>query len=570
MNGKAGEVIKLQRPSDYWVRRAARHRRQGNRERAAALLRHAVTLSPGDGELRMEYAKTLQEMECYEASTRAAFGALLINPKRYACYGLIGRNMLALGHEQEALDAFSRYLLAVKRAGGIPEFDEELDALEDQETSRPHMRARHEVLLGIAGRRLAAGNAPGAAKALARATPAGRIDDRYQALRSLLCQANGDGAGAVRAARRACKAAPYSARAHCTLAGALSQAGLRAKAAAALLSAALRCENAQDDLLYCYTAASLGLATLALCALRRSLAKSPDRLPTLLNIAVALLKLGRMDDAESLIHRCRALDPTDVPARCAGRTVDQWRELSLTPAQVGLAARALPFYPLLSPAQNNDCLAQLGRALGEGVEAFCQRLQADPVLYDLFLYELGDAQGKLARLIPTLVAHLPRPFAEQLLREALVRQTPDDSVKRYAAAALITLGAKPPFVVWHAGRIAEIDPFVQARPDATMSRMMLMRRMVDIQRHSGDYRLMTHALRILRKMGTQRRGYVARDADKVFRAALEQHYLLTFGLPDNRRLHTLLRYTADERHRVRVAFRHLCKLAPIPKRTPRH
>ena len=145
MNARVGEIVKLQRSSAYWVSRASRHRREGNRRRAAALLRHALTLSPADGDLRMEYAKTLQEMECYEASNRAAFGALTLTPKRYACYGLIGSNMLALGYEQEAMDAFSRYLWAVQKSGGVSEYDEELDELEAYETDQPQLRARYET-----------------------------------------------------------------------------------------------------------------------------------------------------------------------------------------------------------------------------------------------------------------------------------------------------------------------------------------------------------------------------------------------------------------------------------------
>ena len=53
MSVKTGEVVRLQRPSAYWMGRAVRHRRAGNRRRAAALLRHAVALSPSDGSLRM-------------------------------------------------------------------------------------------------------------------------------------------------------------------------------------------------------------------------------------------------------------------------------------------------------------------------------------------------------------------------------------------------------------------------------------------------------------------------------------------------------------------------------------
>ncbi len=568
MNGKAGEVIKLQRNSAYWAGRALRHRREGDRRRAAALLRHAVALSPSDGSLRMAYARALQEMECYEASNRAAFGALVLEPRSYAAYGLIGSNMLALGYQQEAMDAFSRYLLAVRRAGGEPEFDAELDALERSETASPVLHARHDTQLTIAGRRLAAGDLPAARRALDRAAPARELTDRYDSLNAVLLDAQGDLRGAVRSAERACRRNPLSCRARCTLAGVYQKAGRRAKAASTLLRAARLTADAQDEQLYCYSAVGLGFPELALCALRRAARVSPDRLPTLFDMSVVMLRLGRVDAAEPLLHRCRDLDPGDVPARFALRALDKWRELELSERQVRLAARATPFYPMLSPAAHSDCLSQLAEALGEGLEVFCTRLVDDPALYDLLLYELSSPEPGLARLLPVIAGRLPRPFAERLLRETLVLHAPDDLVKRHAAAALLSIGARPPYVVWHAGRIAEIDPSVQGRREGGFSRVMLVRRIADIHRQTHDPRLMTHALRLLKRLGAHRRASVVRDQNKVFRAALEQHYLLTYGLPDNRRLHELLRYTADERRRVRAAFHLFCRLLPIPEHTP--
>lgn len=566
MNGKTAEIFRLQRSSTYWAGRAQRHLRAGNRRRAAALLRHALTLAPQDSALRMEYAKTLQDMECYEASNREAFGALTRDPRRYALYGVIGRNMLALGHEQEAMDAFARYLLAVRRSGDVPEFDEELEELEEFETGRPDIRARHDALLNIAGRRLARGAVEAAERALAAALPARDADDRYDCLLSLLGQAKGDARRAVQSAQRASLRNPWSARALCTLAGAYAYAGERVKAASALLKASLRCQGAQDEQLLCYSAASLGFPELSMCALRRALKWSPERLPAAYDLCVTLLKLGRLDDAEGLAHMCRDLDPSDVPARSTHRTIAQWRELSLTPAQVRAAARTLPFYPLLSAAQNNELLAQLALALEHGAEAFSQQLMEDENLYATLLYALGESDHQWGRLVPIIAAYLPPAFAERMLREVLVLHTEDDAIKRYAAAALMNLEAKPPFVVWHAGRIAEIDPSVQTRRDGNITRIMLVRRMADIHRMTGDARLMTHALRILHSMGRRRRSGVARDADRIFRAALEQHYLLTFGLPDNPRLRGLLKYTADERRRVRAVFQDFCTLVPIPIR----
>ncbi len=564
MSERTGEIVKLQRSSAYWVGRADRHRRQGNRRRAAALLRHAVSLAPRDGELRVAYARTLQEMECYEASNRAAFGALTLDPKQYACYGLIGRNMLALGHEQEAVDAFSRYLWAARQSGDTAEYDEELDELEAAEDDRSRLQARYETQLNIAGRRLAAGDYARAERALVRARPARWFDERYDSLRSLLLQAQGDPKGALRSAQRACRRYPYSARARCTLAGSYRLTGKRAKTASALLRAALCCRSAQDEQLFCYTAVNLGFPELALTVLRRSLKTSPDRLPALFNTGVILLKLGRLVDAEPLIHRCRDLDPTDIPSRCTGRTVEQWRVLELKPRQVSYAAKALPFYPMLSPAESNDCLAQLAKAFGKGTEAFCKQLEEDEALYDLFLYELGNPDHQLGRLIPLVAAHLSPEIAERLLREALVQPTPDDSVKRYAAAALAGLGAKPPFVVWHAGRIAEIDPCVQNGRDASVPHAMLLRRLVDIQRASHDPRMMTHALYALHISDARRRNKIMHDTKGIYRAALEQHYLMTYGLPETDSLRTLIRYNANDRRLIRKAFRRLCSFFPLP------
>ena len=432
-----------------------------------------MTIAPLDGDLRVEYARTLQEMECYEASNRAAFSALTLDPRHYACYGLIGRNMLALGYEQEAMDAFTRYLIAVKRAGATAEYDMELDELEASQTDRRVTRSRCEAMLEIAGRRLSRGDVPGAEHALLLARPARKLDDRYDSLQALVWQAKGDQRAAIHSALRACSRNPFSARARCTLAGAYCAAGLRAKGASALLSATLRCENAQDEELYCYSAVSLGFPELALCVLRRALRLSPDRMPALYNMAVTLLRLGRAEEAEPLLSRCRALDPADVPARCLQRAVAQWGELSLTPRQVRKASGNIPFYPLLSPVASAECLSQLAQALGEGIEAFCRQLTQDEGLYTLLLYELSSAEHQLARLIPPIVTCVEPAFAERLLREVLVQPSPDDTAKRYAAAALMSLGAKPPFVVWHAGRIAEIDPAVQTRRDASVSRAMV-------------------------------------------------------------------------------------------------
>jgi hypothetical protein len=98
---------------------------------------------------------------------------------------------------------------------------------------------------------------------------------------------------------------------------------------------------------------------------------------------------------------------------------------------------------------------------------------------------------------------------------------------------------------------------------------MLLRRLVDVKRFGGDARMMTHALQALTIMRPERRKRIVRDTKGIYRAAMEQHYLMTYGLPETENLRALLHYNADDRRRVRAAFRALCRLMPLPERKPR-
>lgn len=76
--------------------------------------------TPGYAAGPASYALTLRQLHCYEASNREAFAALAYDPSRVALYGLIGQNMIALGHRQEGLDAFSLYFNAPDDGQTVP------------------------------------------------------------------------------------------------------------------------------------------------------------------------------------------------------------------------------------------------------------------------------------------------------------------------------------------------------------------------------------------------------------------------------------------------------------------
>ncbi len=505
-----GQVVPLPRSAAYWSGRADQHLRRGNRRKAAALLRHAVSLSPENGDLRREYALLLQEMNCFEASTREAFAALTIDPERlFDCYGVIGHNLLLLGREQEALDAFSRYVKQARRIGAdTAEWDDDLDQLETYyDQPDPDRRARYNTLVFVAARRVARGDAEGAKRALFSAERAHGRDERRYLVGAIAHQAAGAPEAALTSARRAVRARPQSPQALCVLAGLLVEAHRRGPAGSALLRAAALCREPRERAFVIGTAAELQYPAIALCALRAEQRDAPDRLPALYDQAVTLLRLGRLAEARACAWRCRELDPADVPAQCLSQRAERMAADALSAQAIASEARRLPYYPALCAEDRRARLQSLAEPLGQGLEAFCQRLTEDESLYETFLYMLGEPDLHMGPLLSIVADALPKEQAERMLRDVMVRPMREDETKFYAMRMLQKLGAPPPYLTWHAGRIAELDP----------------------RRARAAY---THALALIRRMSERERRALSDPCQgAAMREAAQRHYRALRGEP---------------------------------------
>ena len=161
----------FQRPAPYWLRRAEKCKQAGDLRRAAVLERHAARTDPGYAAGPASYALTLRQLHCYEASNREAFAALAYDPSRVALYGLIGQNMIALGHRQEGLDAFSLYFNAPDDGQTVPApWDGDVYEMEEAYWEPPvKRRARLNGLMHMILSRMARGDMDGASRALQRA-----------------------------------------------------------------------------------------------------------------------------------------------------------------------------------------------------------------------------------------------------------------------------------------------------------------------------------------------------------------------------------------------------------------
>ena len=545
------QVLRMARPAAYWARRAALQHRRGNRRQAEALYQQAVKLTPGNIPLKLAYARVLQESHRYEASNHQAFAALALDPMNASCIGLIGENLTALGYLEEAADAFA-HALQTEPEGLADVHAAQLDRLETLLLPPMDCSRRYRVLVQHAAELLAAGNREQAGRVLERACAMPRRDERCHALRSLYYRSQGNLPRAIGEAFTACRMAPRSPRAFCALAELYGEDRQRGQALRALLLAAARVLTADDERLVCQTAVTLGLPAAPLPTLRRA----GNRVQSLYNQGVLWLMAGQAQLALQALNRCRALDPEDVPARFLMRTA---QALTVLPREQAITyAKGLRLYPELSDADSEACYRAFLEALDDGTDAFALRLQTDDSLYRLFLYQMENPHTELSGLLEQVIPYLEENFTQKLLREILLLPTGGIAEKQLAIRHLKQDGAKP-FVLWHGGRLSFVKPHGghETAEDLRLKDFLL--------RCGGagcGAQVMTHALRLIRRMPARIRRRIAAEQSNAFLTAVRMHY------EHARQRETEQWSFPGPRHILRL-YRMLARVAPVQTaRTP--
>lgn len=530
-----GKIVSLERSPAYWLRRAEGYHRRGDHRREAALLRHAAAMEPTSGEVRLQYAQALRHISCYEASNREAFGALAQQPNGYEAYQLIGSNMLSLGQEQEAMDAFARYMQQVESLAEVPPLEgdeDELYAIETVERAG-HRKARYEAALHMASLRMARQDLPGAERALARAQRLGQ-DIRLLVLRAMHLQAADRKEEALRCALQAvgpgCRYIP----ALCALAGMYldrGRPGDRKQAGQVLLRGLAHCYYPHQEQLFCMTADALGMSSISLGMLRYNRRKNPDRLPTLFNLAVVLLHQGRVEDGAGLLNCCRELDPEDITVHYVVRAAAQWLELARAGEPWQGEVEGLSYYPALAPAQESQLLEGLANHLSMGLPGFAAALAANGMLYRSFLYALGLPSMTLGRLLLPVALEMgkeSRPAGEGLLRDVLWQCSGNQDTQRYALSALMAYGAQPPYGIQRNGRLLHAGP---QEGEVFVPQSRVVRRLNRVADALQDNRVILHGLALLRRMNPYTRYAFAMDGEGLWSQALALHFTLAQGEP---------------------------------------
>lgn len=523
----------FQRPANYWLRHADRHKQSGDLVRAAVLQRHAVRAEPGSDAARMQYALTLRQLHCYEASSREAFSALAKHPEQAALYGLVGCNMIAMGMRREGLDALWLYMHADITASA-PWHDEACDLAEayDYPFHEKKRQARLEGLLNLSARCMARGDLDGAGRALKRSQ-----QPPYQgshARRDLMLAAywlrRGNADRCVARMQHALEQNFFDVSLLASAAVLSRQMGSHRAARMLLIRAASLARTPADRQMVCHVADSLHMVFIAHAMLKRELQRRADRCPVLYDLCVCALKMGRLQEALCHIHLCREIDPDDIPSEALFARVMDWEQQDISPDALRHAAKSVSFLGVCTEQELAACMQPFWEAAEEGPQGLAEAIRQDDRLRRRLLFVQTLPVEWPLMLLDGVCRHLPENESEALLREVLMQHPADSAAKRYAMQTLYRMGAPAPYACWTPGRFLLVDPDRLYAPVPTFRQRFLTRFIHKLTRQCGQ-EIIPWALKVISRMTPAQQCRLIGDPWKVWPLAMAMRYHALCGLP---------------------------------------
>lgn len=283
---------------------------RGNLFKALESYRNVLESEPFNFEAGLEYAILLYQNGCWLSSMKECYRLLCCYPKEEKLYGLMYRNFMELGQEDDARFAYERYMLYLYHNpdGGL-----NLGESDPLIPSKPP-RKRYNRLLGRAMSKMFKGDLEGANKLLMHANHPifPHLDTLRTVLEVSLMQMMGMEEEARETVHNLLESREMNASEALGLMPMMYDMDSPAYAGNLLLYAATEAHNKRevfDTLYYCmlYQQFSLGEAVI-----QRRLEDSPYRLDLVYDLAVFSLYQQDMSNALDLIKLCHKLDPHDA------------------------------------------------------------------------------------------------------------------------------------------------------------------------------------------------------------------------------------------------------------------
>lgn len=307
-------VVVMDRPCEYLVRRAAARRHKGNYDGAMTLLSKAKDQFGLREDIEIEMARIYDELECEEEAARAYLRVVRLGGK-FKAEALFQLSVSSM-QRADILRAVSYYemFLASDRQGIDPEYIALLGEQMQKEAENPVPRSRNGRARALVRRgveRMHAGKTAAARRTLKRALT---LRESAQTHTLLACCAllEGDAHQAIACGEKAHSMAPGHVQALLVLADAYTLAGEEKKALRALYLAAMRSKDIDDYLATALESAKQGQDALTLRLTHRILRQEPFHMRAMMLRACALMNRESWKEASRLFGRVCVLMPDNT------------------------------------------------------------------------------------------------------------------------------------------------------------------------------------------------------------------------------------------------------------------
>ena len=307
-------VVSMEKPCDYLVRRAAARRRKGNYDEAMTLLSKAKDQFGLLEEIEIEMARIYDEIECEEEAARAYLRVVRLNGdhKAEALFQL-ALSCMQRGDFGRAVSYYDQFLMSDQQ-GISPEYVHLMSEQLRKETERPvslSRRSRVKLLISRGVEQMHAGRTTAARRSLEHAL---RFGERARIHTLLACCAllEGDAQRSIEHAKKANALSRWRVQTLLVMADAHALAGDERQAKNYLYLAALRAKDTDDYLATALESAKRGEDALTLKLTGKLLRLEPFHTRAMLLRGCALMNLDRFREASRLFGRVCVLMPENT------------------------------------------------------------------------------------------------------------------------------------------------------------------------------------------------------------------------------------------------------------------
>lgn len=307
-------VVSMDKPCDYLVRRAAARRRRGNYDEAMTLLSKAKDQFGLQQEIEIEMARIYDEMECEEEAVRAYLRVVRLGGENRAeALFQLALSAMQRGDFSRSVSYYDMFLSS-DQSGVSQEYAQLLGEQLRKETNRSAVRgkrAREKALISRGVEHMHAGRIIAARRSLERALRL-RETARIHTLLACCALLEGDAERSISHAGKANAISPWRVQTLLVMADAYALAGDERRAKNCLYLSAVRARDVDDYLATALESAKRGEDRLTLRLTGKLLKMEPFHTRAMLLRGCALLNLNRYRDASRLFGRVCVLMPENT------------------------------------------------------------------------------------------------------------------------------------------------------------------------------------------------------------------------------------------------------------------